>query len=147
MGFLYDELVSGPLAAEIAPHIASGDDGAIFAILSRRDRPGKQSISTHDIKQYLSLRGLRLPIKESTAPACKEASLALEDFDTFDCNNPIILAKLNDVLNGLVSAPLEPAFIEADKAAILALGDTLISRLDQLSIRVSISDIATALRG
>jgi hypothetical protein len=144
---LYDELTNGPLAAEIAPFILAGNDGAISAILNRKDIVGNGQLQAHDIKQYLSLIGLRLAIKDSNTPSCREATLALDDFDSFDLSNSIILAKFTVILDGLVADELIPDFTETHKLTVLALSQKLISRAEQLGLDCSILAIAKALRG
>jgi hypothetical protein len=143
---LFDELTAGPLAAEIAGFIESGADGAIAAALNRRDITVKGRLSSHDIKQYLSLVGLRLPIRDSSATSCRETSLALDDFESFDLSNPMILAKFTAILDGLVAETLIPDFTETHKATLLAMANNQISRSEQLGITIDIQQIAQALR-
>lgn len=144
---LYDELTTGPLAAEIAPHITSGNDGEILAILNRKDIPSAGKISSHDIKQYFSLIGVRIPIMETTTLSCKEVTIALEDFPEFDLTIPAVYAKFVATLDGLVAETLIPDFTEEHKQTILYLASSTISRVDQLSFPVTIELIAQALRG
>ena len=143
---LYDELTTGSLAAEIAPFIASGNDGAISEILNRKNITVLCGLTSHDIKQYLSLVGLRLPIIDSTAPACREATQALDDFDLFALDNPTILAKFSAILDGLVAETLIPYFTETHKATILYLANKQISRAEQLGMTIYITSIAQSLR-
>lgn len=144
---LYSELTTGPLAAEIAPHIASGDDGAILEILHRKDILAKGSVTSHDIRQYLMLQDLLLSIESSTAIAGLATARALEVFPVFDLSNPVILAKFEAVLDGLVAETLIPDFTAQHKADLLALGDVLVSRADQIGYPVTVETIAQALRG
>ncbi len=144
---LQQEILSGALALELAAFVESGDDGSILATLSRRDIAGKAPIPASQIKKYFSLRGLRIPIKEGTSLPCREATVALEDFESFDINDPYISAKLNDVLDGLIDDVLIPDFTPQDKAVVLSFGSAYISRLEQLGWNISITEIAQALRG
>lgn len=144
---LLDELTTGPLSGELAPFISSGDDAAILAILTRKDIPAKKPVTAHDIRQYLMLVDLLLPIEASNADTCIATKRALEVFESFDLRNPVILAKFTQILDGLVAETLIPDFTEQHKADILSLGDTMISRVGQLGITVTIQDIAQALRG
>lgn len=144
---LNNELTTGPLAAEISPFVATGNDGAIYEAMHRKDIAAKGVLPSHNIKQYLSLIGLRLPIKDSTAASCREASQALDDFDSFNLANPMILAKFTAILDGLVSEPLIPDFTETHKLTLLAMADVLVSRSDQLGYPVTVELIAQALRG
>ncbi len=148
MTTLLDELTSGPLAAELAPHIQAGADGVVAAILNRRDIPAKGSVSSHDIRQYLMLVDLLIAIEASPQPACIAAKRALEVFPIFDLSNPMILGKFTQVLDGLVAETLIPDFTEVNKAVILSLADTLISRTEQAGLgNVTIEQIAQATRG
>lgn len=134
MSALAAELTTGPLAAEIAPFIAGRNYGAIAGILNRKDILVRAVLHSHDIKQYLSLIGLRLPIKDSIANSCREATLALEDFESFDLSNPMILAKFTAILDGLVSEILIPDFTETHKLTLLSMSDKLISRAEQVGV-------------
>ena len=143
---LYDELTTGPLVSQIAPFIESGDDASINALLNQRSITVTGVLSSHDIKQYLSLIGLRLPIMDSTTPACREATQALADFDLFALDNPAILAKFTAILDGLVAETLVPDFTETHKATILYLANKQISRAEQLGMTIDITSIAQSLR-
>ena len=144
---LLEELTTGPLAAEIAPHIASGDDGAIAAILNRKDITVKGSLSAHDIRKYLMLVDLLLPIESSTSQSCLVTKRALGVFPVFDLSDAVILGKFTAILDGLVADTLVPDFTETHKATLLYMSEKLISRAEQLSIDASIPAIAQALRG
>jgi len=145
---LAEELTSGPLAEELAPHIAAGADGVCAAILNRADIPAKGKVLSHDIRQYLMLVDLLIAIESSAQPSCVAAKRALEVFPIFDLSNPMILGKFTQVLDGLVAEELIPDFTEEHKAVILSLADTLISRAEQAGLgNVTIEQIAQATRG
>jgi hypothetical protein len=147
MTTLIEELTNGPLAAELAPHITAGADGVVAAILNRADIPAKGKVASHDIRQYLMLVDLLIAIEASPQPACVAAKRALEVFPIFDLSNPMILDKFIEVLDGLVMETLIPDFTETNKAVILSLADTLISRAEQAGLgNVSASDVARAAR-
>ena len=148
MTTLADELTTGPLAAELAPHIAAGADGVVAAILNRKDIPAKGKVLSHDIRQYLMLVDLLIAIESSAQPSCVAAKRALEVFPIFDLSNPMILGKFEQVLDGLVAEDLIPDFTEVHKAVILSLADTLISRAEQAGLgQVDHMAVAKALRG
>jgi hypothetical protein len=148
MTTLADELTSGPLAEELAPHIAAGNDGECAAILNRADIPAKGKVLSHDIRQYLMLVDLLIAIEASPQPACVAAKRALEVFPIFDLSNPMILGKFEQVLDGLVEEDLIPDFTETHKLTILSLADTTISRAEQAGLgHVTIEQIAQATRG
>ncbi len=145
---LLEELNSGPLAVELAPHIAVGADGVVAAILNRKDIAAKGSVSSHDIRQYLMLVDLLIAIEASPQPACIAAKRALEVFPIFDLSNPMILGKFSQVLDDLVAEELIPDFTEVHKLTILSLADTLISRAEQAGLgHVDHMAVAKALRG
>lgn len=144
---LLDELTNGPLAAELAPLIADGKDGEVLAVLNRKDIPAKKPITSHSIRAFLFANKFWNPIKHGTSLACEETIDALTLFESFDIRVPVYYDRLVEVLTGLVAEPLVPTFTVDHKAAILAMGDTLISRAEQLGINPTIQDIAQALRG
>lgn len=147
MTILLDELTTGPRAAELAPLIAAGEDGAILAVLNRKDISQLGRITAHDIKQYFSLIDLRIPIKDSTTPSCRAVTLALEDFPVFDLTNPAVLAKFEAMLDALVAEDLIPDFTETHKQTVLYLATETLSRAEELGINPTTQDIAQALRG
>jgi hypothetical protein len=123
------------------------DDAEIVDFFNVKSVPAKGSIETKLIKQYLILRDLRVAIKNGTSVACQQVNLALDDFETFDCSNPMILAKLEQVLDDLIGDTLVPAFVQADKDYILSLADKLISPAESLGLTVTFETVAHALRG
>ncbi|MCK9621999.1 MAG: hypothetical protein M0R47_15875 [Methylobacter sp.] len=146
---LTDELIEGPLASEFTVLLAeqSTDLMAIKAIFDRKDIEVFGNLRVHDIKQYISLVGLRLAILESSAISAKEFNLALEDFKDsgFDLFNELIYGRVVQVLDALVAETLIPDFTETHKLTILSLGKNLVSRAEQLSIVVSLQDLATSI--
>lgn len=145
---LLEELTTGPLAVELAPLITAGNDGAILAVLNRQDISAKGKVSAHDIREYLMVENLLwMAIKDSPTLACKATIEALAMFETFDLSNSKRLAMFTQVLEGLVQDNLVPDFTEQNKVDLLAMGDVLISRAEQLGISPTITDIAQTLRG
>ena len=132
---------------ELQPFIVEGNDGAILEVLNRKDIPTKGKVSAHDIQQYLMLHDLLLSIESSPAISCQATKRALDIFPSFDLSNPLILVKFDAILTGLEQEVLIPDFTAQHKADLLALGDTLISRAEQIGINPTIEDIAQALRG
>ncbi|MGB4498876.1 MAG: hypothetical protein WBI40_09260 [Methylococcaceae bacterium] len=123
------------------------DDAAIVEHFNTPSIPAKGAIETKLIKQYLILRDLRVAIKNGSSAACQQVNLALDDFATFDCSNPMILAKLEQVLDDLIADNLVPAFIQVDKDYILSMADTLITPAQSLGLIVNFETVAQALRG
>ena len=128
----------------LADH-ASDTDLQIEEALNTKNISAKMPIATKDIKQYLILMDLWLAIKDSTSNASRVAVDALNNFDQFTVTNPLIEAKLIQILDDLVSEPQVPDFTEAHKTQILALGQTLKSWADiNWDGRVTLTDINKA---
>jgi hypothetical protein len=123
------------------------DDAEIVELFNVKSVPAKKAIETKLIKQYLVLRDLRVAIKNGTSVACQQVNLALDDFETFDCSNPMILAKLTQVLDDLIADTLVPAFVQADKDYILSLADTQISLAESLGLVVTPETVYEAIGG
>lgn len=114
--------------AEIRAAIAA--DPAILALVPDTQaiadalsvgRTKVDKLTAHDIRQYLMLVDLLIPIEQSTQPACIAATRALDVFPVFDLSNPMILGKFTQVLDGLVAEELIPDFTEEHKQTILYL--------------------------
>lgn len=123
------------------------DDAAIVEHFNTPSIPAKGMIPVVLIKQYLTLKGLRVAIQNSNSIPCQTVNLALQDFENFDCSQPLVLAKLEEILTALVGDTLIPAFTVDDKAAILAMADKLISPAESLGLVVNFENVAQALRG
>jgi len=99
--------------------------------------PALKPISSHDMKEYLMTRGLWLDIKKSASVAAEMAIDSLNHFESFDINDAYVMAALHGVLGGLVAELTTPDFVESHKTEVLAMGDTTISRAEQLGIKVT----------
>lgn len=146
---LHDELTTGPLSAEIAPHIQTGSDGEIYAILNRKDIPVNGVVSTNAFAIWAAKTGLRAAIQDHAENSISPLrSIALALLDTLQGNLAdgidFGLQDNIDMLNAWVSAG---AITVQQKNDLLALSQKLISRAEQLNEPISIQDIATALRG
>jgi len=146
MSVLSQELASGPLAAELAPFIADGNDGAIVNILTRKDITVYGVIRTTDIQRYLFLKGFLLKIEAKTNDTFKQVSRALELFPFFTLSQAEDLAAFTGLADALIADP-ELGFTEQNKTDLLAMAETNISRAEQLGITVTIQDVAQATRG
>ena len=112
--------IRAAITADPGIHALVPDTEAIAAALSEgRTKTG--DLTSHDIRQYLMLVDLLLPIEASDTPACKATTRALEVFPVFDLSNQMILAKFSQVMDGLVADDLIPDFTETHKATILSL--------------------------
>lgn len=142
---LYDELTAGPLSAEIAPHIASGNDGAIADVLNRADIPSYGFIDRDRLNTWAVIWGERANIEDhasNPASPARSAALALRDVvqggsDGLHLEYPEIMALVN-------AWP----YVDTDAKTDLLLRSTVMkSRAQQLGINPTITDIAQALRG
>lgn len=126
---LKQELTADPLGLGYA----AMDDGQVFTALTGKTRPRKVSIAKRDIVRYMVLNDLWLPIKQaaSTDPNAAIALDALSIFDAFDMTDPQVEAKLNAILDGLVSSGL---ITSQHKADVLAMSDELISRAEEIGV-------------
>jgi len=123
MSVLSDELALPAYSGTTAEEAANLLNAKTIATL--------QSITTHDIEAYLVVIDKYLAIIDSTDVAARRAVLALSKFDSFDVANPAYLSALTIILDGLVTAAL---ISTDDKTAILALGDTMTSRVQELKL-------------
>jgi len=133
MSILSDELTNDPNSVGYS----AMTDEQVANSLNAKVIASKRPIPVHDIQQYLMLVDLLLPIEAGSSDACQVATRALALFDQFDISNPMIEAKLTNILDGLVADTLIPGFTATNKAAVLAMGDTTISRADELGITVT----------
>lgn len=106
---------------------------AVAEALNAPTIPAKQSIQTAAIKKYLLLTDRWLDVKQSTEMAAKVSVDALELFDSFTMDDAAVEAKISQMMEGLVDASLITA---SDKTAILAMGNTSISRATELGLGI-----------
>lgn len=145
---LLDEIQNGPLAAELGPHVADGNDQAIADILNRADIPALGTISTNDFVIWAAASGQRAVIEDTAsnvADPLRSVGLALQD---------LVRGNLQQGLD--FSKPQTLAMAQAWKAAgkmtqeqydsLMALAATTVSRAQQLGISVDAMSVARALR-
>lgn len=142
MSLLRDELLSGPLSEELAELVEQNEHGLILAAFERADIPAKKALETAEIKRYLLLHNLYLPILDATNDTCRVAIAALEEFEYFHLNETDVLSMFTNILNALIT---DGKITQTDKDNLLAMGDTYISRADELDFPISIPLIAEAL--
>jgi hypothetical protein len=146
---LLDELTTGPLAAEIEPFIADGDDGEIYAILHRKDIPVNGAVAVNDFAIWAASTGLRAAIQDHADNASSPLrSIALTLLDLLQGNLAPALDFGNaanvTMLNSWVAAG---ALTTPQRDTLLTLSQKLISRAEQIDTPVTYETIATALRG
>lgn len=117
-------------------------DAEAATMLNTSNIATKQSIASHDIRKYLMLVDKLLPIESSALDSAKSATRALEIFPTFDMTETAVETKLTAVLDALIADSL---LNTDDKNTILALGDKLISKAEELGLgKVSIWQVQEA---
>jgi len=123
------------LKGELDLPIYSGLSDLDAAIsLNTADIASKISIPTHSIQQYLVLMDLLLPIEDGVSDACRSTTRALTVFESFDVTQPMIDAKFTSIIDALVSDNTIPLFTQGHADNILGMGDTLISRSEELNL-------------
>lgn len=140
------EIQSGPLAAELAPLIKSGDDWSVASTLNRRDRPGVRKVPVRDLYLYLlkrmRWRGIVAAATDPQHPATDAAytaqALATGPQVEVDTRDPVSI--------GLIDALVMSALITAPQGEeIKALSDVLVSRAEEIGLgHVSSADVAAA---
>jgi hypothetical protein len=152
MNALYNVLTNGPLASEIAPHLANGDDGIIYAIVTDKTRftqPGWVSVASFNTwcagnnAEYANIEALAA---NQSSPYFSAARSLLR------CLNGAVNAGAIDLTSASVIGLLNVwPFVDttgATKAALIAYG-TYPASLSDLnpSIDFSIPAIAAARTG
>lgn len=140
---LYDELTTGPLATELAEHIASGNDTAIAEILNRKDIDFIDSITIDEFSIWAAKTGMRAIIQDhadNINSPLRSIALTLIDFlvkprDTIIRFN---LPANMEMLNAWVTAGI---LKDTYKNDLLKLSTKQISRAEQLNLVVSLEAI------
>lgn len=145
---LANEINSGPLAAELAPHVAAGNDGAIAEILNTPRYAAVGPVSRAHFAIWAA-SGPRSAIEDhATNPnsPLRASALTLKDFligaaDSLELDN----ASVAEMLSGWLDAG---AITQGQHDALLALGARTISRAEQIGMEnITAADVARALRG
>lgn len=143
------EIQTGPLAADLAPHVASGNDGKIHAILHENRFTKNEQVPLRDIVRYLLDNNLWLAIVDATASLHGGAKQAARTFveiqkmgfiESLDMSKPTAATLLNGLVDGAI-------ITTSHRNAIVAMGKTPASRAEVLGTSIDIPQIAQALRG
>lgn len=130
---LQTEVAAGPLAAELAPHLAAGEYGAAADVLNRRDIPATREIEARKAKTVLLVHGLWGNIKSAAqTPAHPVYAAALAAYEIG--NDPggmfdFAGATARPMMDGLQAVLL---ITPEARAEIEALCATTISRAEQV---------------
>ena len=143
------EILMGPMAAELAPFVAAGNDVQVAAILSDRTRG-----ATRLQHRLLSARGVladyaggpmaaaavldKLEAASASVPAIKWIMTFLRA-DGIDIGHPATQGMLDQLAGNVLTAP--------EASNLKALGIVPASRADVLGETLTHIDVAKALRG
>jgi hypothetical protein len=83
-----------------------------------------KKVEYSDVISYLMVVNKWLPIKVSTNDAAEELIDAVQHFESFDLNKPLVKAKIEATLDALITAMLLNA---SDKSNILSLADMTVA--------------------
>lgn len=134
---LKTEIQSGPLAAELASHVASGNTEAIASALNRQEIDAKRYVPRAEAKNYLHNQGVWVNLQNAADGTDAKPALVRNlakvlvsvlkdpDFPDVNPNN----AQVGAVLDGLIAGALLTA---AQKTGLLALADIKTSRAEAL---------------
>lgn len=149
MATLRDEILTGPLAAELAPFVANGADNQIAAILNEPRYTVAADVSRIDLlmwaAQYDILGPLRDAAAERGSPVRSIADAALMIFTVADLTS---VNMADPGIMELFAALTQAGIIKAEAVDAIAGRKRIISRAQQaLGANVSDADVARALRG
>jgi hypothetical protein len=126
-------------------------DSAVADAINAPTRPGKRVVPASEVRSFVLLKGLWPRIQALTAsddPAYRGTAitilqtLAPNSFDTIRMNDPEVAAAVFNMLSTMVAAG---AMTEEQRDQLVALGDSMISRADELGLeRVHHLDVAAA---
>lgn len=140
---LYDELTTGPLSAELSAYIATGDVGAIYTALHRRDIPAHGAISTNEFVIWAAANGQRAVIEDSAndiASPLRSVAIALQDFVRGNLVQGLDFGRTETV--AMAQAWRDAGnMTQAQYNSLLALAATTISRAEQSGLNITETDI------
>jgi hypothetical protein len=140
---LIAELTTGPLAAELAPHIASGDVTAIYAALHRRDIQTPGIIETNEFVIWCAENGQRAAIEDAAqnqADPLRSVALALQDLVRGNLRQGLDFGRLETI--GMAQAWRDAGKMTAEQYnSLIALSSQSISRAEQAGLAITETDI------
>lgn len=132
---LKTEIQTGPLATELAPFMAAGDDLSVAKILNRQDIASKKNVSLDNLANYLSEQGVLANIADAANDATNTGhAAARKAIATLRLSRELGIKAINmqrpanqTLISNLVSAGLMTA---GQANGVKALADTLSSRAE-----------------
>lgn len=146
---LKTEIETGPLAAELAPHVAAGDDGAVVALLNAKTIDAVRSVGRHVFVRWAAKSGMRATIQDVAANAAsplRSSALALLDIIQGGGDSGIDFSD-NDNIEMLGAWVALNELTQAHSDELLALATIKISRAEASMGRdATENDVVRALR-
>lgn len=148
---LRTEIVSDPLGLGYA----GLSDAQVADLLNTENRPGKRAVPAADVRSYILLNGLwpgiqavadssANPLHKNTAITVLQ-TISAGSFDTIRMDRPNIAAAVGQMLSVMIQSGV---ISEQNRAELIALGDTQISRAEELGLgRVHHLHVAEARNG
>lgn len=132
---LKTEINTGPLAAELAPFVAAGDDLTVARILNRQDIANKKSVPLDALANYLSEQGILANIADAASDGANLGhAAARKAVATLRLSRELGIRAINmqrasnqGLINNLVSAGLMTV---GQANGLKALADILASRAE-----------------
>ena len=106
-------------------------DSQCLTALTIEDIPTKQVVTTRDIEMYLESQDKLYTIRTHVADAAKHVTMVLDRFESFNMLDANDEAVVTSMLSAIVTASV---ITQPEMDAILAKGDKLISRAEELGI-------------
>lgn len=143
------EIETGPLAADLAPHVAAGDDGAVVALLNAKTIDAVRSVSRPVFVRWAAKAGMRAVIQDVASVVddpLRSSALALLDIIQGGGDSGLDFTNA-DNLEMLDVWVAFGKLTQQNKDGLLALATVKISRSEQVAGRdATIYDVANALR-
>ena len=140
---LKTEIQSGPLAAELAQHVAAGNDAAIADILNRRYILVTGCVDRATFAMWCGSTGLRAAIQDhagNAASPLRAIALTLLDFLQGGVAPSLDLAKPANL--GMLAAWVAAGAITPEqRTELMEMATHVISRAEQLGINITDMDI------
>lgn len=146
------EISAGPLAAEIAPFVAAGNDQKVADIINRQDIAGKKRAAMPDLVNYLSDQGILANIADAAIDAANPGHAAARKVvATLRLSTELGVTNINmeragnqALISNLVSVGLMTV---AQANGVKALANTVLSRAEILwGQPITANDVARAVR-
>lgn len=146
---LKTEITTGPLATEIAPLVAAGNDGQIAAILNDKRYTRTERVLLRDIVRYLLDNGVWLTIVDKAADVAasqaKSAARVFVEVQKMGFVESLDMSRSSS--QGMLAALVSAGVMTAEhQTAITNMGVVPASRAEVLGVTITTTDVARAVR-